>query len=345
MKVKLTIAFIISITALGIFALNSCKKSQGRWPTTPLSFVVPSGFPQPAYDFVANPLSEEGFQLGKKLFYDGRLSKDSAYGCASCHQPVAAFTTFEHDRSHGYNHSHTLRNAPGLANLAWYPYFYQDGKYKTLEEVSYAHITAPNEMGENMEEVVGRLAHDTSYQRMFYNAYGTNQVTSDRILDALKQFLLGMVSANSRYDAMKKGAASFSPQEQSGYAIFQSKCAVCHKEPLFTDFTFRNIGLPINPLLSDFGRMRITGDPSDSLKFRVLSLRNVPMTSYYAHDGRFSAFRLVIEHYRYSVVQSPTLDPLLQSGIQMTNNEEDDLVQFLFTLSDTSYVHNPRYLP
>ncbi|RYY58618.1 MAG: cytochrome-c peroxidase, partial [Chitinophagaceae bacterium] len=141
---------VVLTVAAAVALLQSCRRTEvvPRRGTV-LPFVVPAGFPQPAYDFNASPLTEEVVDLGRRLFYEGALSKDSTVPCSSCHMPTAAFTTFEHDRSHGYNHSHTLRNAPGLANLAWYRVYFQDGQYSDLESVVSRHITHPNEMGEN----------------------------------------------------------------------------------------------------------------------------------------------------------------------------------------------------
>lgn len=323
-------------------AVNGCKHERMH-RTTPLPFVVPPGFPQPAHNFQANPVSEEGFALGRKLFYDGRLSKDGHYSCESCHQKVAVFTTFEHDRSHGYANSHTLRNAPGLFNLAWLNEYNQDGSGASLQAISEAHITHPFEMGETMGGVVDKLKGDAEYKRLFQAAFGDEQVSSGRILNALSQFLVSMVSANSKYDKVKRGEASFTSFEQRGYDVFKAKCASCHTEPLFTDFSYRNIGLPVDAGLNDYGRMRVTGNRADSLKFRVPSLRNVALTSHYGHDGRFSMFATVLEHYRSGVVQGPTLDPALANGIALSSSEMNELVQFLHTLTDSSFLNNPRY--
>lgn len=323
--------------------MNSCKKTEPFARTTPINFTIPPGFPQPVYNFQAHPVTEEGFALGRKLFYDGRLSVDGHFPCSSCHQQVAAFTTFEHDRSHGYNESHTLRNAPGLANLAWYKVYKQDGSANTLESISLAHITAPNEMGETMDNVVAKLKNDTAYKRLFTAAFGTEQVTSDRILNALSQFVVNLVSANSKYDKVKRNETSFTVEEQNGYSVFQAKCATCHAEPLFTDFSIRNVGLELDDSLKDYGRMMVTGNKADSLKFRVPSLRNVDLTSYYTHDGRYSMMRMMLEHYRTGVKQSATLDPLLTNGISFTIEEENNLIAFLRTLSDSSYINNSRF--
>ncbi|GAB4094125.1 cytochrome-c peroxidase [Flaviaesturariibacter terrae] len=339
------IGIICAGVVLAVAALQSCRRDDIGFVGTRLPFAVPAGFPQPVYDFTAHPLTVEAVDLGRRLFYEGALSKDSLYGCASCHQPAAAFTTFDHDRSHGYNHSHTLRNAPALANLAWYRAYLQDGRYDNLESVISGHITHPNEMGENFPEVIGRLSADTAYRRRFRAAYGDESVTEARIVDALRQFLLSMVSADSKWDRVQQGTAAFDAGEAAGAQVFAAKCATCHSGALFSDFSYRNTGLPIDPSLSDFGRMRVTGNGADSLKFRVPSLRNLSLSSYYGHDGRYSAFRLMIRHYRDAVTPSPTVDPSLAGGIALSSAEEDALVRFLYTLTDTGYIHNPKYLP
>jgi cytochrome c peroxidase len=343
LKKLFIITCLLSVIFLAVL-LDACKKTPVIYTgTTPLNFTVPNGFPQPVYNFSLHPTTEQGFQLGRKLFWDGRLSQDGYHQCSSCHQQVAAFTTYEHDRSHGLNFQHTLRNSPGIANLAWYPYYLQDGGSNSIQSIALNHITNPKEMGETMPDVINKLKNDKSYQRMFREAFGTSDITSDRILNALEQFVINMVSVNSKYDKVKNGQATFTAQEQSGYQTFLQKCNICHTEPLFTDFSFRNVGLPVDDSLLDYGRMRVTGKPEDSIRFRVPSLRNVDLTSYYTHDGRFSMMRMMLEHYRYTVVQSPTLDPLLKNGIQMTQTEEDNLIEFMRTLSDSSYLTNPRF--
>jgi cytochrome c peroxidase len=341
-KIVIATLFIIIIGSAAL--MDSCRKSDPTFVrTTPINFTVPQGFPQPVYNFQNNPLTEEGFLLGRKLFYDGRLSIDGNFPCASCHQQIAAFTTFEHDRSHGYNHSHTLRNAPALSNLAWYKAYKWDGSADNMEAISLAHITAPDEMAETINNIINKLKNDTAYKRLFRAAYGTEQITSDRILKALTQFVINLVSANSKYDKVKRGEASFTAEEQNGYSVFQSKCSTCHTEPLFTDFSFRNVGIEVDDNLKDYGRMRVTGNKADSLKFRVPSLRNVEMTSYYTHDGRLSVMRMMIQHYRSGVNVSATVDPLVKDGIALTDAEENYLIAFLRTLSDSSYINNPRY--
>ena len=198
-------------------------------------------------------------------------------------------------------------------------------------------------MGETVANVIDKLQPDTAYKRMFRAAFGTETITAERMYKALDQFIVSLVSAGSKYDQVMQGQASFTPAEQSGYATFQAKCSTCHPGTLFTDFSFRNVGLEVDPGLNDYGRMRVTGKSSDSLKFRVPSLRNLEFTSYYMHDGRINFPRNVLKFYESGVNQSATLDPLLTNGISLTQTEEDNLVEFLRTLSDSTFLNNPRF--
>lgn len=336
---------LLSGFAIGVsYLIGSCKGEGPLFPKpTLLTQEVPPGFPDPNYKFEDNPLTKEGFELGRKLFYDGRLSRDSNFPCASCHQQIGVFGTYEHDRSHGYGASHTLRNAPPLFNLAWQKEFHWDGRFKSLYTEAIQPIQAHDEMAENFFTIIFRIGSDTQYQRMFKSAFGVPVVTQDGILKALAQFTGSIISANSRFDRYKRGQATLTPSEEAGYLIFQAKCATCHPEPLFTDFSYRNVGLPVDLFLNDYGRMRITGKPEDSLKFKVPSLRNTNMTANFFHDGRFNTLAQVLNHYINDVQNSPTLDPLLVNKIPMTLTERNDVIAFIKTLSDSTLLHDPRY--
>ncbi len=342
MRVHLTRYFLVLIFFVGVVLIASCLHDRIA-STIPIKFIIPQGFPSPTYSFNSNPLTEQGFLLGRKLFYDGRLSVDGNYPCASCHQPVAAFTTFEHDRSHGFNNHHTLRNAPALFNLAWNKVFNQDGSAPSLESIYIEHITEPTEMASSIAGVMGMIKADPTYNKMFLAAFGDHEITADRMFKALSQFVINLVSSNSKYDKVKSGQAVFADEEIQGYIVFQSKCSACHTEPLFTDFTFHNTGLPIDPTLNDYGRMRVTGNRADSIKFRTPSLRNLELTSNYGHDGRFTFPRDMIHHYEKNVQAGPTLDLGLSGGIPLTETEENNLIFFLRTLSDSSFINNPRF--
>jgi cytochrome c peroxidase len=308
-----------------------------------MSQEIPAGFPAPLYTFKDNPLTQEGFELGKKLFYDGRLSIDGEHPCSSCHQQIAGFGTFEHDRSHGVNNSHTLRNASVLFNLNWSSSFHWDGEFSSLYDEAAQPINGHIEMGESFKGVIDKLEKDEEYKKLFKKVFRYPFIRPEYILKALSQFTGSLVSANSRYDRYKKGTATFTVQEEAGYQLYKTNCATCHPEPMFTDYSFRNNGLDVDNILKDYGRMRITGKREDSLKFRVPTLRNGYISSNYMHDGRFNTLHQCIDHYRFGIQQSNTLDPLLTNGITLTNTQADNLFEFLRTLTDSGFITNPKY--
>ncbi len=339
MKPVATISLICLVLLTSLSWINAVKKP------TPLAFPKPKGWPDPSYDFRKNPLTKEGFDLGRKLFYDEKLSKDSTLSCASCHQQFAAFSTFEHSLSHGYNNTLTTRNAPSLQNLAWEKAFMWDGRIKQLDAQPISPLTAPNEMGANLDTIISRLSKDSAYRRLFTAAFGDPVITTQRMTKALSQFMVMLISADSKYDRVMRGEDSFALPEQLGYAIFKQKCSTCHKEPFFTDYSYRNTGLPMDNTLSDVGRMKATGVRKDSMAFKVPSLRNVALTFPYGHDGRFLTLLSVMEHYRKNMIVSEGTDSLLKHRIVLSNFEVGQLTAFLHALTDTGFVTNPDFAP
>ena len=342
-KSLLTISFLLCMAIFFSLLIGSCKKNHQTNDLQVLQQEIPSGFPPPVNTFLDNPLSQEGFELGRKLFYDGRLSIDNKHPCSSCHQQMGAFGTFEHDRSHGVFDSHTLRNAPTLFNLAWNTHFHWDGEFTSLVDAIAQPINGHIEMGETFEGMIKKIKDDKEYQELFKKVFGYPFIRPENILKALAQFTGFMVSANSKYDRAKKGTDVFTIQEERGYQLFKAKCATCHPEPMFTDYSIRNIGLPIDNLLKDYGRFNITSKKEDSLKFKVPTLRNASISSNYMHDGRFNTLQQCINHYRNGVQQSTTLDPLLASGITLTNSEANDLTVFIRTLTDSAFLKDTRF--
>lgn len=338
MKMLATI-FIVLLVLAGIAWIDAGNA------TTPLQLKVPAGWPQPVYNFKSNPITKQGFELGRKLFYDERLSKDSTISCASCHQQFGAFATYDHNLSHGFNNTLTTRNAPALQNLAWQKEFMWDGGITHLDLQPLAPLTAMNEMGETLLNVIKKLNRDTAYKRMFKAAFGPTPINTQKMSMALSQFVLMLVSSNSKYDKVMRGEAEFILPEKLGYDIFKQKCSSCHKEPLFSDFTYRNTGLTLDTTLNDYGRMKITGKKEDSLKFKVPSLRNVALTFPYGHDGRFFSLQNVYEHYRNKMVPTSNTDSLLVKKIPISNYESGQLTAFFRTLTDTSFLKNPMFAP
>jgi cytochrome c peroxidase len=325
------------------YGLGSCRKNNNPNDLEFLEQVVPAGFPEPAYKFADNPLTKEGFELGRKLFYDGILSLDGNFPCVSCHQQIAAFGTFEHDRSHGYNGSHTLRNAPVLFNLAWQTTFHWDGEFNSLFDEAAQPINGHIEMAESFKGVIDKLEKNQEYRDQFRKVFRSNFIRPEFILKALAQFTGYMTSSNSKYDRYKKGEANFSTEELNGYQLYKTNCSGCHPEPMFTDYKFHNIGLPVDNLLNDYGKLRVTKNAADSLKFKTPSLRNARISANYMHDGRFNTLGQCINHYRTGVQPSTTLDPVLTGGITLTNAQASDLISFIVTLTDSTFITDPRF--
>ena len=299
----------------------------------------PSYFPEPVY--ALDSVSQEQILLGRALFYDPILSSDNTISCASCHSPYNAFAHTDHDLSHGINDEIGTRNAPALFNLAWQKNLMWDGASNHLDVQALAPITHPGEMNESIGNIVEKLRLKSGYAKLFSKAYGNNEITSKRILKALTAFQLTLISANAKYDRVQKGEEQFTVQEFSGYRLFKTHCNTCHAEPLFTNHSFANNGLPIDTTLRDYGRWKVTQRPQDSLLFKVPSLRNLSYTFPYMHDGRFKKLNEVLAHYAAGITTSETLAPELQQGIKLSSNEKADIIAFLLTLNDQEFIFNP----
>ncbi len=309
---------------------------------TPLRQRIPEGFPAPVYDFRNNPLTKEGFELGRRLFYDGQLASDGQTACASCHQQFAAFADFEHVFSHGVANRFTIRNAPPLFNLAWHKEFHTDGGINHIEWQPLSPLTGLNEMDNSIDNIIRTLESDKVYPEMFAAAFGNDTISSQRILHAMAQFTGYIVSADSKYDRVRAGRDHFTEWEAEGYRVFKAKCATCHTEPLFTDLAYHNIGLPVDSFLNDYGRMIITGKKEDSLKFKTPTLRNITRTGPYMHDGRFWGMSTAINHWETASPSDTTASELIRKGEPPDKQEIKYLVSFLHTLLDSVLLTDKR---
>jgi cytochrome c peroxidase len=342
-------AIVYCLLAIGGFAsifLEACRRDPEIIPETSaedIRFYVPPGFPAPVYDFSGNPVTLEGFKLGRRLFYEPKLSRDNTISCGFCHQQVSAFSNTEHSFSHGIDGQLGTRNSPAIFNLAWNQSFMWDGGINHLESQPLGPIANPLEMDETIANVIAKLNAVPSYHEDFAAAFGDDSITTQRMCFALAQFMGLMISADSKYDQYVAGQAAFSAAEEHGLALFRTKCASCHTEPLFTDRSFHNNGLPVDLTINDFGRAIITSDPLDSFKFKTPSLRNIAITGPYMHDGRFVTLSECLDHYSSGIAQSSTLDPLLTAGIPLTASEKSDLIAFLATLTDHKFITDPKF--
>lgn len=308
---------------------------------------IPADFPALAFDRDKNPVTVNGVALGKKLFYEGRLSRNNSISCGFCHIQENAFTHHGHPVSHGIDNRLGIRNAPPIQNMAFLSNYTWDGVSHDLDERSLVPITTDFEMDSSMPEVVGKLNADANYKKLFKAAFGDENITGERVLKAISQFMATMVSADSKYDRVLKGKTAFTAEENEGYQLFRNNCASCHSGALFTDESFRNTGMYYNAQYNDRGRYRVTLDWNDNMNFRVPSLRNVEYTAPYMHDGRFTTLEAVLNFYSDLVENQPNLDPLLKKdghvGISMNATEKQYIIAFLNTLSDQNFITNKAF--
>ncbi|MDO6802864.1 cytochrome c peroxidase [Wenyingzhuangia sp. 1_MG-2023] len=352
--------------------LVSCNDVDEEYADFEISFEQPINFPTPTYDFEDNPITTDGFILGRKLFYDNRLSLDNGINCSECHNQSHAFTHHGHDLSEGVHPGvFGTRNSQPIQNMAFMNDFTWDGAKDKLWDQPLIPITEEVEMNETMENVVAKLQEDSEYQQLFSTVFKLEDaINSVNLLKALSQFMGVMVSSNSRYDKYVRGEEGgvFTDLEKEGLALFQQKCATCHSGELFTNQEFINNGIGENTSLPDeTGRARISSSnpfatveelkaSDDYYKFRVPSLRNVKNTYPYMHDGRLVLLSKVLDFYDDDTYPLMTkmnnLDSrLIQTnedgtetlGISMTEDEKVAILAFLETLTDDEFINDERF--
>jgi cytochrome c peroxidase len=338
-------SLIIILLLSSVFLFNGFIEDNPYFIITDkdVKFTNPKGFPKPVYNFKENKITPDGFLLGRRLFYDPILSRDSSTSCASCHQRFAAFAHIDHPLSHGINGLIGKRNVPAIQNMIWQNSFMWDGGVNHLDVQPLTPIQSPVEMDESLGNIIKKLERSDVYTDMFHKAFHEKEITSARMLKAIAQFVSLMISNNSRYDKFLMKEEKFTDSELNGLKIFRVKCENCHKEPLFTDNSFRNNGLKPDPSLNDLGRYAITGINSDSMKFKVPGLRNVEMTYPYMHDGRFNTLEEVVSHYSDSKSFSVNADASLSKIGEMSVKDKSDVVAFLKTLTDRTFLYDRRF--
>ncbi|MFD2068792.1 cytochrome-c peroxidase [Pontibacter silvestris] len=310
--------------------------------------VVPANLAATLPSPIRNPGTQEGVELGEKLFYDPVLSQTGTVSCATCHQPQKAFTDGKALTTLGVTGKPLRRHVPSLVNLAWMNGYFWDGGAKDLESMVFGPLTDPDEMGQSLKELTNTLQRHEQYPELFRKAFGTDSVTSAAVARALAQYLRTLISADSRYDKHVRGETGgyMNKEELQGWALFKQHCSSCHATDFFTDNGYHNNGLDstfsANYEELAFGRGRITGQLSDRGKYKTPTLRNIALTAPYMHDGRFETLDDVLEHYRSGVRMSPALAIELQQegrlGIALSGAEKANIIAFLTTLTDTGFI-------
>lgn len=346
LKLKYLIAIIIPF----VFSCTN-DNSEEAYIDVPVTFNIPSNFPDLAYNIEQNRPTVKGVELGKKLFYDGRLASDGIVSCGFCHIQADAFTHHGHTVSHGVDDAIGTRNTPPIQNLAFQTTFMYDGATNHLDLQPLIPLTSAIEMNGNLNSILAMMKADKEYQKLFGQAFSkdSNPITVENMLKSMGQFMVTMVSSNSKFDKFRRNeiGGTLSNNELAGYELFKSKCAGCHATDLMTDNSFRNNGLAVNLKINDVGRYRVTELVTDYYKFKVPSLRNVEVSAPYMHDGRFGTLEAVLNHYASGVIDSETLDPILKEnqtlGIPLTDTEKQQIIAFLKTLTDTQYLTDKRF--
>ncbi|WIO74114.1 cytochrome c peroxidase [Porticoccaceae bacterium LTM1] len=344
-----------------------------RSPTPPPVTTPLSGFSAPFVfgHFTVpddNPLTNEGFELGRRLFYDTKLSANNTVACATCHLQELAFTDGKRTAV-GISGKPLDFNSMSLVNLMWGPqHFFWNGRAASLEDQALTPIQDPNEMGQNLDELVRELEADPQYPQLFAAAYG--DITPQNIAKALATFQRALVSDNSKYDQYLRGELKLSEQEELGRKLFMAhpdvkvslrggNCIDCHSQFLTSGFNtlydgFSNNGLDDEQHLRP-GLQTVTNDPNHRGMFKVPSLRNIAVTAPYMHDGRFATLEEVLEHYDNGVMRSNTLSPLIAEAtnlskgqdapieLHLSDAEKQAIIAFLHTLTDQSLLTNPDF--
>jgi cytochrome c peroxidase len=332
------------ILKIGIFLLIlllSCTKDEVL-PDQNFGFETPKGFPEMEVP-ADNDLTEERWLLGKKLFYEPMLSRDSSISCGSCHLASNAFSDILAN-SLGVNGAENARNSPSLANIGYHPYFMREGGVPTLEQQVLVPIQEHTEMDFNIVAAAERLKDIGEYNAMSMQAYG-REMDFYVITRSIACFERTLVSGNSEYDQYEYqgNSSALTAMQKKGMDLFfsqRTQCSSCHGGFNFTDYGFENNGLYENYI--DQGRFILSADIADSEKFKIPSLRNVELTAPYMHDGSFQTLEEVIDHYNSGGANNPNKSDLLQS-LNLTQTEKQELLAFLKSLTDYEFVNNPEF--
>lgn len=344
-----------------IILFSSCRKDE--YPVvssaTPYTVKYPGIIEQylPPMDIPEdNPLTEEGIELGRHLFYDTQLSGDNTQSCASCHSPEHSFTDIN-QFSTGIDGLEGGRNSMPIINVGWMTTLFWDGRATSVEDQAFGPVVNPVEMHNTWPNAVATLQADPKYPPLFEKAFGTATIDSVLVVKAIAQFERTLISGNAPFDKYLRGEPTGMTEQEEleayqGFALFMDEskgdCFHCHGDsynPLWTDNLFHNNGL--DAIVTDKGLGMVTGDPNDDGKFKTPTLRNLVFTAPYMHDGRFASLGEVVNHYSSGLQNSPTIDPLMknvgQGGALLSPTERNLIVKFLVSLSDSTFITNPDF--
>ena len=338
---------LVGVAALFILAISCREKSKApSWELANPTIAIPDsplGIDNQLRE-LPEPPTKERVRLGRWLFYDTRLSADNTISCASCHHPENAFSE-PTPVSTGINGQKGGRKAPSFVNQAWvlYPHFFWDGRADSLEAQALGPIANPIEMGNTHQAMVQTLSQIESYGTYFEEAFGSAEITAERVAKAIADYERTRMSGNSPWDRWKRGGDedAVSDAVKRGDALFFGKagCNQCHLGQNFTDSTFHNLGLGWDQDAQEFtdkGRYLVTEKDEDRGAFKTPTVRDVALHAPYMHDGSVSTLRAVVLHYDTGGPPNPYLDPKMEP-LDLTDAEIDALVQFMEALTGEGY--------
>jgi cytochrome c peroxidase len=331
---------LLALTGIG---LPGCTRAVSSKPTgKPITVAAPLGLP-PVPVPANNPVTAEAIALGRKLFYDRNLSNQSTLSCASCHLPSHDFSD-PRNVSLGFHGAHGTRNAPTVLNAAYLPYQFWDGRASSLEAQVIGPTFNPVEMDNTARGVVANLEKNPEYPALFQKAFGTPDITIERIQNAIASYERTLLSGNSAFDRYEYGGdkTALTPQQIRGLAIFRDtnrgNCAACHTiaahYALLTDGKFHNIGEGVDDegQFDDTGRFDQTHVASDTGAFETPTLRDIAETGPYMHDGKIKTLDAVVQYYAGQGNSNPNLDKEIKK-IHLPAQDRSDLVAFLKSLT------------
>lgn len=349
--------FALTFISLIAMVASSCKKEEEAIIDDvlhPVKLDVPVNFPK-FTDDPNNPLTAEGIELGRLLFYDPRLSGNNKISCGSCHRQNIAFSDAVALNNIGVSGVELPRHSPALINLAWANNgLFWDGGSTNLESQAFGPLTNADEMHQNLTELEHELKQVPVYVKMFKLLFNS-EIKSVQVVKALAQFQRTLVSGNSKYDryVRKEPGVNLTTEELNGLTLVNAKCRSCHTGELFTDNGYHNNGIDHDFSNTDHeglyqGRFRVTFNPLDLGKFKTPTLRNIMLTAPYMHDGRFKTIDEVLEHYNAGLKNSATVDRLLfqnghQLGIPISSTEKVAIKAFLHALTDNDFITNKKF--
>ena len=352
----------VFIALIGLVFLISCGKDDTPQDVIVMDdtpFILEHGaLPAPSLP-LDNPLTIQGVKLGRMLFYEKLLSRDGSQACADCHRQQDGFSDTSRF-SIGVELMPGKRQAMPVFNMAWHTNeFFWDGRAHLLRDQALKPIQDPLEMNETLPNVIAKLSNSQQYKDQFIRTFGNSEITPEKMALAMEQFMLSIVSNDSKFDRFLAGEIQLTESEERGRLLFSTEynpffpeisgadCQHCHGGANFENDKYMNNGIDAEADIVDIGRQKVTENPADRAKFKVPSLRNIAVTAPYMHDGRFKTLEEVVDHYNADIRESSTVDPALlntkQTGLLLSQQDKQDLVNFLKTLTDNTFLNNEEY--